>query len=81
MSAPLWIALITAVISIAAWVLQRSRYSSAARNKMLLSNLTLFASSLFFSKTINAIQEPGSAHSLGRVADEIEKSFLPIQGG
>lgn len=79
-SAPLWIALITAVISIAAWVLQQSRYSSAARNKMLLSNLTLFTSSLFLSKTINAIQEPDSAHSLGRVADEIEK-IIPADSG
>lgn len=77
---PLWIAFATAVISIGAWLLQRNLYSSAARNKMLLSNATLIISSLFFSKTISSIQESTNTHSLGHVAREIEKN-IPSDAG
>lgn len=53
---PLWAGGITTVGSLIFLAWQRASYSAVARKKVLVSVLTLAASSIFFSKTINTVQ-------------------------
>lgn len=77
---PLWAGGITTVGSLIFLAWQRASYSAVARKKVLVSVLTLAASSIFFSKTINTVQSVNNTYSLGRVAQEVE-STIPTDAG
>lgn len=77
---PLWAGGTTIIGALIFLVWQRNSYSTAALKKVLVSVLTLAASSIFFSQTITTVQSTDNTYSLGRVAQEIDVT-IPVDSG
>lgn len=77
---PLWSGGILLALSIGFFLFQRAYYSSAATGKAFMAWVTLAITSLAFSASIFAVQNPNSQYSLGHLSQVTERAVQPTDG-
>lgn len=77
---PLWSGGILLALSTGFFLFQRAYYSSAATGKAVMAWVTLAITSVAFSASIFAVQNPNSQYSLGHLSQVTERAVQPTDG-